>query len=298
LKLYRSIFILTTICLAACSGTGKDDHSITDSEVQKPTVELKSKGLEDLSESTNLKDILCQAWEYKEDAADAESISPYSNVEMQYRGYCFFSDGKLIKDPRGYVKTGKWSLLENTKPIRIVMTFDDGSAQTEIPGSFNPTELIFAGQAGGGRPAVLSANAHRHINVEEDPFYPGNAWWMIKPTSPQTDPAIKKRFRACLHFFILFYEEYVNVHAKKVSFVGLPSPYKWYAGGIILQKENKLTPKWMNCFYNDEQAIKAYRLADKLFDKKYDWPKDEGQWMKRNLGVLKQMEKRLDSINC
>lgn len=299
LKLYQFIFIPAIICLLSCSGSAsKDEHAVTDSTVRKPAIDLKSKGIEDLSESTDLKDILCQSWENDEDAMDAADADPNSGIQMQYRGYSFFNDGKLVKDPRGAVRTGTWTLQFDPKPITVVMKFDDdGEKQTEIPASFTPTKIKLAGRVGVKVPAVLTANGYRHINIKEDPFYPDNIWWMLQPKSSENDEQIKKRFKACLHFFVLFYEEYVNVHAKKVSFVGLPSPFKWYAGGINLQKQSKLTPKWMHCFYDEEQAIKAYKLADKLFDKKYDWPKDEGQWMKRNLGVLKQMENRLDSIN-
>lgn len=297
MKIHHLVFIPIICGLVGCKGGEKKSAKEKDIPVKITSVELRSKGIEDLTGSVSLREIICQVWDYKEDLEQAEDMDPYATMQVQYRGYCFFNDGKFVKDPRAVVKTGTWMLEENPRPAHIMFTYADGSEQTEIPAFFSPDKMIFAGNKAGKRQAIFTANGYRHMNLKDDPFHPNNIWWMIKPASAETNDQIKKRFKACIHFFVLFYEEYVNVRAKKVSFLGLPSPYRWYAGGIILQKEKKLSEKWMNCFYNKEQALKAYQLADELVTKKYIWPKDEGQWMKRNLGVLKQMENKLDSIN-
>lgn len=286
--------------ISSCGDSaGKKETEITESKNEQASIDYKANGLIDLGESTSIKEIICQDWENKEDAADAEDVNPTSNpqIELQYRGYCFYGDGSVVKDPRGFVKTGKWRLIEEEKPISIAMEFNDGENLREVVGPFTPTKLILAGKKDIKSPAAYIARAFRHINMKDDPFYPANIWWMIKPAKPETDGEIKQRFKACLHFFYLFYKEYTAVPPKKVSFVGLPSCYNWYVGGIILQREKNIQQKWINCFYNEEQAMKAYKLADKLVSKKYDWGQNEGRWMKRSMGVLLQMEKRLDSIN-
>ncbi|HQW83759.1 MAG TPA: hypothetical protein PK987_04830, partial [Ferruginibacter sp.] len=99
-----------------------------------------------------------------------------------------------------------------------------------------------------------------------------------------------------IHFFLLFYKSALDKDEKTVSFWGLPSCFKWYGGGIFLKKEKELKENWINCFYNKEQAMQAYHLAEKLMEVKYTWPKGEQNWLKLNLAVLEQMYKKLDEI--
>ena len=42
--------------------------------------------------------------------------------------------------------------------------------------------------------------------------------------------------------------------------------------------------------------MEAYRMADVLLAKKYQWPKGEKNWLKQNVYVLRQMEQQLDSL--
>ena len=91
-------------------------------------------------------------------------------------------------------------------------------------------------------------------------------------------------------------EQKINAHSDVVSFIGLPSCFKWYGGGIFIQKQSEIQGKWINSFYNKEQAMKAYKLADKLLSYKYEWPKNERNWLKLNVAVLKQMEVKIDSL--
>ena len=97
-------------------------------------------------------------------------------------------------------------------------------------------------------------------------------------------------------FFVLFYDQKIHAGSEAVSFVGLPSCFKWYDGGIFLQKKSELQSKWINTFYNKEQAMKAYELAEKLMNHKYSWSKKEANWLKLNVAVLQQMESRMDAL--
>ena len=62
------------------------------------------------------------------------------------------------------------------------------------------------------------------------------------------------------------------------------------------KKEDELLDNWINCFYNKEQAMQAYALADRLLSEHYDWPKGENNWLKLNLAVVELMYKKLDEV--
>ena len=136
----------------------------------------------------------------------------------------------------------------------------------------------------------------RFKNANDEPFFVDNNRWRIKPKQKEPDSAIHRRLKENLHFFILFYKDVLAKDEKTVSFWGLPSCFKWYGGAIFIKKENELKENWVDCFYNKDQAMQAYRLAEKLMEKKYTWPKGEPNWIKQNLFVLEQMYKNLDEI--
>jgi hypothetical protein len=51
--------------------------------------------------------------------------------------------------------------------------------------------------------------------------------------------------------------------------------------------------KWLNCFYNKEQALKAHAMLEKIISKKYKWKKEERNWVKQSADVVMQMYDRL-----
>ena len=295
LKAYFNGLLFLIILISGCTGNSKSDNrnGSIDSKDNKP-IDFASKGLENLNASGNMKDIICQAWDYKEDAADAVDADPSSNIELVYRGYCLFSDGSMIKDPRGNMVAGKWSMNDKVKPINIIFSLNNGEIETYQLAYLMPYEMKLLRMEGNKKVIIdLSSEAIRHHNPEEDPFYITNNAWRFKPAKPESDEQIKQRLKNCIHFFILFYDQKINAHSDVVSFIGLPSCFKWYGGGIFIQKQSEIQGKWINSFYNKEQAIKAYKLADKLLSYKYEWPKNERNWLKLNVAVLKQMEENL-----
>lgn len=284
----------------SCSGNTKNDsvdsrHPIGTKDSEP--VDFAAVGLENLNASHNMKDIVCQTWDFKEDAADAEDADPSSGIELLYRGYCLFSDGSMIKDPRGNMQPGKWIFDDKIKPVVFNFLLDNGETETYRLAYLMPYEMKLVPDHGEKKTVIdLQSEAIRHSDLKKDPFYLSNNNWRFKPAKAESDEEIKARLKSCIQFFILFYEQKINAKSHVVSFIGLPSCFKWYGGGIYLQKENELQPKWVNTFYNREQAMKAYKLADKLMTIKYTWPKKEPNWLKLNISVLKQMEKKIDSL--
>jgi hypothetical protein len=244
-----------------------------------------------------MKDIICQNWDYKEDAEEVRLTKPSAGFEMVYRGYSFFKDGSAIKNPRGSIQAGSWSLNENVKPVRLTFKPYKGDEEVFYLAYLMPYEMILVNSKDEDKNKIdLSSEAYRYIDLSEDPFYIGNLQWRIRPNRPENSNQVKQRLKDCIHFFILFYDREIKNITETVTFTGLPSCFRWYAGGIYLQKKEELEQKWIDCFYNREQAMEAYRMADVLLAKKYQWPKGEKNWLKQNVYVLRQMEQQLDSL--
>ncbi|CAN5896479.1 hypothetical protein BH11BAC4_BH11BAC4_09070 [soil metagenome] len=287
-----------TACVQKKGKAGKDDLTERTEQKDSTAVDFIASGFEDLGTSPNMKDIICQNWDFFEDARDAKYAEPSTNLEFVYRGYSLFSDGTLIKDPRGNMRFGKWSINDQVKPITLSFLLDKGETETYQLAYLAPYEMKLA-KAGVDKKDIidLRGEALRYKDIKNDPFYSSNNLWRLKPAKPETDDQIKARLKSCIHFFAMFYEHKIKAHAGEVIFIGLPSCFRWYSGAIYLQKKDALDYKWVNSFYDKEQAMKAYKFADKLMDTRFKWPKNEPNWLKMNLAVLRQMEAKLDTVS-
>ncbi len=252
--------------------------------------------MKDLHWTRNMQELLSQCWENAEDVAELKLSKNTDKIEFPYRGLCFFKDGSVIKNPRGTLQTGHWKIDSSNKPFRIIMQLSDEGQATMLLAFLSPYELKLTSAENKQLLTAYTANAAVYKNEKENPFHISNNAWRLKPAKPENKAAIKKRLEDCIHFFTLFYDDNIYRNTETVSFYGLPSCFRWYAGGIYLQKENMLDKNWVNCFYNPSQAMQAYRMAEKLLAQKYEWPKGEQNWMKQNVFVLKQMKKKLGSL--
>ena len=74
----------------------------------------------------------------------------------------------------------------------------------------------------------------------------------------------------------------LGVTSAEIDFLGLPSCFKWYQGGIYVQGPTHLDRKWINCFYSEEQAMQARQMMEDVVLKKYDWDTTRAKLDKTN----------------
>lgn len=280
MKAYTLSLALLVLLLTACNNPAdKKDAAV----IAKDSV---TSTLTDLAAVTDIKELLCQDWENKEDAEDAALSGSGEGLEMPFRGFSFFEDGTVVEGPRDKIKFGKWVLDEPGKIINIEYT-KGGKSKYKIA-AIGVRQMILINTSD-KKQAEYRAGAKAHKNITDDPFYGANNQWRIKPAKAETDGEIKERTAQC----VLFYSKYLADNAARggniISFVGLPACFKWYKGGVSIIAKNKLENKWLNCFYNNEQALKGYALLDKIISKKYKWDKEEKNWVKQSADVVKQM---------
>ena len=290
LTLLNLAFVALFMLACNTSSTKEDEKTSTESaETTSPG--LAKNGITDLSESSGMKDVLCQNWENRQDLSDNHGITESANIQLVSRGFSFAKDNTVIKDIRGDINTGTWSLDENKKPYTINIKYADGSSESYQIAVLKPFELTLNSATGGEKKLVEYAGAALgYKDNNSDPFYIANNKWRIKPSKAETDDQIKARMKNFLHFYVLFYEYNINSKSSTVNFNGLPSCFRWYAGGVFIYKVNEVPEKWINCFYNKDQAMKGYKIAEDLVSKKYKFPKGQTNWLKANLTILKMME--------
>lgn len=295
----KRFFAATVIPLTIYSCNSAADRSTEKGTNPVHEAELgeRSNLLVYLDTAENMYNLLCQDWAMEDDVEALFGMDEDSKFEIPYRSFYFAANGTFVKNPRNAMDYGTWQYDDVNKIITLYYTVEKGKDMYKIA-ALGANQMKLRNN-GINTSTVLKfiSSGKRFKNPADDPFYIENNRWRIKPVRQETDSVIHKRLKENLHFFILFYKSAIVKNDKTVSFWGLPSCFNWYGGGIFLKKKEVLKEYWIDCFYNKEQAMKAYAVAEKLMEQKYTWPKGESNWLKQNLAVLEQMYKKIDEIH-
>jgi hypothetical protein len=247
-----------------------------------------------LENEKSLSKLISQRWDNKEDKEDTKyASSGNGDLEMVFRSFYFFNDGTLVKNARDEMVYGTWVYNDTEKLIAV--TLANGKKESYKIKAIAYDELILV-NAQDGKPITYVADGFVYGNNGDDPFYKTNQQWRVQPKKNETDAEIKNRVGAMLNFYTKYLADNTKKNASSISFFGLPDCFKWYDGGIGLKKEADVSSKWKKCFYNNQNASKAYSYLDNLITKKYNWKKEETNWIKQSEDVLYQMKAKLDSL--
>ena len=278
---------LMMILLLSCNNNSSKEPA---GDVKAPVEDSAKSTMADLSLVTDIRKLLCQTWENKEDAEDAIATGGGGSLEMPFRGLSFFEDGSVTKNPRDDIRFGKWELDDATKLINI--EFSKSQKEQYKIGAIGAREMVLMNVADKKKTEYI-ADAKVQFLPGEDPFHPANNTWRVKPSKPETDSAIKLRTEQCVLFYAKFLKDNGERGDNTISFVGLPACFKWYNGGVSVINKDKLEQKWINCFYNKSQALKAHAMLENIISKKYKWNKQETNWVKQSADVVMQMYEQL-----
>ncbi len=282
MKRILPIALLFAVALCSC-----DNGNTTKTDKEKTAAkDTSSYSLVSLATTNTITEMLCQNWENKADIDDGVlSGAGDGDLQIPFRSYIFFDDGSVVINPRDIMKTGKWKLDEKIKRISIVL--EDGSKKDVQVNAIGVKSLLL--KMAGGKPEKYVADGKKNSVLSDDPFYPSNNRWRIKPTHVEDAAAIKKRIIDCVNFYSKFFKDNADHGARSISFYGLPSCFKWYAGGISITNKAKLNQKWIDCFYNKEQAVQGQQLLENIISKKFKWDKTQPKWVRQSADVLLQM---------
>ena len=263
----------------ACNSNSKKES------VNAATKDTTANSIVTLSVSSSMTQLLCQNWEDKEDVDDGILNGSSSDLEIPFHGYSFFEDGLVVQNPRDNFKVGKWILDEKSKKISIV--FNNGTKQALQLNAIGIKSLLL--KEGKAKAVKYIADGKRQTNLLDEPFYPANNRWRIKPVKTETDGAIKSRVIDCVNFYHTFFKNNADHEFASISFYGIPTCFKWYSGGISIINKEKVGQKWIDCFYNKDQALQAQQLLENIISKKYKWNRQEPRWVRQSADVLLQI---------
>ncbi len=231
---------------------------------------------------------LCQYWEVT-DAERPTFRDLYDNQEKgfyNYPGIVFITDSTFLEDPRAEMRYGKFTF----KGKEIDAQFDDGKKAVYIIQDKQPTTMVVKRKEKDQSTILyLKGSGVFWPDADKNPYNKSNSQWRIKPKISENDGQLKERLKGCLKFYEYFFKGHSESETNEIDFLGLPSCFKWYQGGIFVQSAKTLDRKWINCFYSEEQAMQARQKMEDALSKKYDWDTTQRNWIKQLVPVLKQI---------
>ncbi|MFZ1751778.1 MAG: hypothetical protein WAU01_16380 [Saprospiraceae bacterium] len=123
-------------------------------------------------------------------------------------------------------------------------------------------------------------------DYKTDPFYPDNNKWRQRPLKKETNEEIRAR----LLNYILHYAYLLNASIERddneVSFAHSMGLIQVFQGGIGRIPKNKINKSWIECFYDEEDAIKAFYLFSSYLNKGVYNGGSTGNWAKDDYEIL------------
>ena len=234
-------------------------------------------------------DLFWQTWRVLKPGT--ENPSEWSSIGVE--GMALFKDSVIVVNPGSKPVFGRWWLvMENSSSKRLKMVLDDGiKAEFKIV-SITATSMVLSAENASGQTMEFQFGAEgiAHKNPRNDPFYPDNIKWVIKPSKKEDSLQIRKRVRDCVRFYALYFRDNIKRRRTSISFEGLPDAFDWYDGGMGLPARDLVSNAWIGCFYNEDQSLQGWEVLNKLMkDVDFDWPKGAPNWVYRTEPVLEQM---------
>jgi hypothetical protein len=245
----------------------------------------------------NIADNLCQRWRPQTSEYDMSApVNDDGLANPTEPDIVFFKDSTVLLNPFGKIKLGHWNMTVNDKSKILNITIQNKTRQFPIR-KLSSNKMVLVMPESPTINLIFAASGQVHQNMLSDPFHPSNNQWRIKPTRSETDSEIHDRIKNCLLFFALYYRDNIKRNSETISFHGLPDLFEWYNGGIGLPDPNELPDSWIQCFYDEKQALQGYAILRKLIvDYEFNWLKGAPNWIYRTHSVLEQMYHKVDDL--
>lgn len=119
-----------------------------------------------------------------------------------------------------------------------------------------------------------------------DPFYPDHNLWRIPPEEKESEEEIQQRLlNYILHYAYILKASEEREH-QTVSFSHSLGLIQVFRGGIGRIPKNRIKQEWINCFYDEDDAMKAYALFGSYLKKGVYKGGTTGNWVKDDFEIL------------
>ena len=198
----------------------------------------------------------------------------------------FFPDGSFtqIRDNNVY-SVGKWSYDSTSQSIFLISE----RITQEVGVSFNIAEnglRVMNFEFNPKESMLLMEYGKPLSNYREDPFFAKNNQWRIKPEKAENARQLRNRLsNYLLHNIYLLKAAKIREH-NRVSWEFSEGILRIYNPGIGVVKPGQVPAAWINTFYSQEDAQKAFGMFEDFVARSKFKGSGKGTWVEQNYKIL------------
>lgn len=196
--------------------------------------------------------------------------------------YSFFPDSNFsLVDGSGLYVIDHWKFINKGKNIFLFNKKDTLSVDIKEE---NKKSVLQLHDEKKGITMVFIKIADMLKNYREDPFYPENNFWRIKPESNENDEQIKSRLANYIKHTAFLLKAASERKDNQISFVYSKGPIKIYDGAIGIH--GYMHEMWSSGYYNTDDATKAYNIFGQLLNTNQYHGANTGDWFVDDYNIL------------
>lgn len=229
-----------------------------------------------------------------QDDTDALLNDAIDNVFLE-KGFLlsFFPNGE-VTELLGYkFSQGRWRIILDKKAIEINKNGIKDTLQLLDLSNRNGRPYLAVNYEGIGMMEFQAIQTMLE-DYKDDPFYPDNNRWRIKPTVEETDLELKNRLKNYVQHVTLILKAATEREAGIISFGHSQGIIKIYNGGIGIVKQQRVPDEWIASFFNREQAMLARKFYRQYLLAGTYKGASSGSWVKDDYKILAGLYKRID----
>lgn len=203
-----------------------------------------------------------------------------------------------------YEKVEKLLVLSSERPQKLyfnkwkfnITSFTNKAFKATLPGLGSIFEHKIAKDARKERVTfrlpeeVILKKERVQFDPRADPFMLQNNLWRIYATHKESCEELKKRVLNHIQHMYLLFEGYTNSGSSEVSWAHSPTPLQLASNGMQLLSFDGVPFEYKDVFYDQEDQIEAYYLAEDCFRLKISLPsKPYEKYTMLWASILKQM---------
>ncbi len=200
-------------------------------------------------------------WFIVQEGYNDQDSSGYENMALNLK-----SDGSYAHFAANFYNYGKWKWDATTS--RITLTPESGHPRN---GTFvfelvkqEKEEVQVKRILQKGEVLVKRKKADKWFGnknmVSESPFESKYNQWRVKPTNPETREQIRERTFQYIQFLKICFQYQVDNKIESLTHGWYPQPFQLHFINTARMAYSNELIDWNACFYNEEQAVEAYKL--------------------------------------
>ena len=198
----------------------------------------------------------------------------------------FFEDDTYSEvDGNGEYHVGNYTLSKKDKSVSLV-----DSTEKRKPFTANFEKKVNGKQTLGivqGNSVLKYVKESGPVkNFKNDPFYPKNNQWRLKPEQAETPDQLLSRLTGYIKHLALILKAAKDREQDIISFEFSQGPVKIYNGGIGIHPYDLVPEYWKSRFYNDTDALKAYSRYSAYLETSQYKGAGIGNWVVDDYNIL------------